>query len=333
MNERRLTLTLGASRLRLPQFAPTVFLDKSTWFWQRDLDADIVLISYDVLAVRPALLRDPVRKTLGFTGKVIVDSGGFGRTSSATARQLHDAQQRLRADIGIVLDEVPLPTMSRRRQEQVLHTNLRDSRTIARLPRGRLQLEAVVHGVTRLQQQTAARELAATGIRIFGVPMSRYSKHRQYAQGVDRFLAAREALPRSAVLHALGCGSRTLMGLLTYFGADLFDSSGYFRTASYVKRLDSITMCVLGKPAGKTECDLCQTKQRVVVTHSQYVRNNLLETLKEATRLRCACEHDVLDEYLRERLKQTALRTLQARADEIDPQRQAVFHRRPRREK
>ena len=222
--------------------------------------------------------------------------------------------------------------MSKQRQEQVLDANLRDSRTIARLPRGRMQLEVVIHGTTRLQQQTAARELAATGIRIFGVPMSRYSQYRQYAQGVDRFLTARQALPRSAVIHALGCGSRTLMGLLTYFGADLFDSSGYFRTATYGKRLDPITMCVLGKPAGKTECDLCQTKQRVVKTLSQYVRNNLLETLKEATRLRCACEHRVLDEYLRERLKKTALRTLQARADEIDPQRQVVFYRAPRRE-
>jgi queuine/archaeosine tRNA-ribosyltransferase len=330
VKRRHLQLQLGRSRLRLPQFAPTVFLDQSTWFWQQGLSADVMLVSYDVLARRPSLLQEPLRKTLGYAGRVIVDSGGFGRGSGVTARRLYDVQRRIKADLAVILDEVPLLSMSRREQERVVAVNVRDARSIARGHRSSMQLEGVIHGVTPFQQQNTARALAASGIRVFGVPMSGYSKHRQYAQAVDRFLVARRALPREAVIHALGCGSRTLMGLLTYFGADLFDSSGYFRTASYGKKLSPITMCVLGKPVGKTDCTLCLSKQSVVRTTKDRVRHNLLETLKEAARLRCACEHRVLDEYLRERLKTTALRTLEIRADEVDPQRQVTFYR-PRR--
>lgn len=319
-------MTLGGRRIRLPQFAPTVFLDRSTWFWTYGLRAEIALISYDVLAAVPKLLHHPVQESLGFNGTIIVDSGGFGRSEESNALTVYRAQRKLKAQIGVVLDRIPHQAASHVEQQRVLDWNIRNARTIARLRNRTMRIEGVVHGITPKQQAWSARALCGAGVGLFGIPMSSYSKYRLYAQGVDRFLIARNALPGNAVLHALGCGSRTLMALLTYFGADLFDSSGYFRTASYGKKLVPITMCVLGRPTGKPECAMCQERQQSFRTRTQYVRHNLLETLKEATRLRCARENGLLDEYLRNRLKATARRTLEARADLVDPQRRVKFY-------
>ena len=232
-----MTLRLAAHTLRPPTFAATIARDRSSWTWTRGVIPDAVLVSYDVLKPWHEAHDRDLQATLGFQGPIIVDSGGYGASVERDPRAVTAFQAAVGADLAVVLDARPSAAMSSRQQLVVLRRNavwLRDAKEQA----PRIRHEAVVHGLDVRQYQYAANLLATEAPAVYGVPVSDESRRRRYEQAVSRVLAIQERLPPRASIHALGCGSRTLMSLLAGVGVELFDSTSYFRLGSRRGRSD-----------------------------------------------------------------------------------------------
>jgi queuine/archaeosine tRNA-ribosyltransferase len=283
-------------------FAATAADDERLWSWRRGVRPDAVLISYDVLRLGPGRLSAPVRTTLGFGGFVIVDSGGYGTNSEQRPTAVYAAQRAVGADLGVALDRVALSTESSRLQWRAVNDTVRNAQAIRRRHRGRMALEAVIQGATPAQLEACGERLARLRFQAYGVPVSMQSKYRRYAAAVERVLHATAHLPPTAVVHALGCGSRTLIAILSAFGVTIFDSRSFYQRAIYGENIEGITMCALGTPKGKPACGACLQRTKPGRTLQGRVDHNLQETLKETIRVRCALEESALEGYLRRRL-------------------------------
>jgi 7-cyano-7-deazaguanine tRNA-ribosyltransferase len=304
----------------LPVFAATIFIDKKTWFWKYGLPQEALLISYDVLLDRAEFLNRPLADTLRFSGLIVVDSGAFGRTGAADAETIYEGQYRVRADIAVALDHVASQSSDPTEQWNHVRNTVANAAKAARLNGKRpLAIEGVVQGATTSQRTWCARQLSGLNLRVYGVPVSHFSKYRQYDEAAKRVLEAISILPRKSLVHAMGAGSRTTMAVLSYFGADIFDSTSWFSVAAQGEKLKPVTLCIFDRPKGKPECDLCQSSHGRVRSTQGRARHNLLEIFKEMTRIRCAQEEGVMRHYLDLRLQPSSLKRLAVLLDTHRP--------------
>jgi queuine/archaeosine tRNA-ribosyltransferase len=302
-------LALGGQRVGVPLFAATASDDERLWPWKRGISPDAVLISYDVLKKRSERLSRPLSETLDFKGLTILDSGGYGASTETSAAAVLRLQRAVTANVGITLDRVALTTDAPRTQRIAVAQTVRNARA-ARRYHGQMALEAVVQGATPKQLADCSRQLGKLDFEVYGVPVSMQSKYRRYRAAVERVAYATSGLPRKAPIHALGCGSRTLMAILSAVGVKLFDSRSYYQRALYGENIRSVTMCALGKPLGKKECATCLKQHPPGRTPAARADHNLHEIQKEICRIRCALENSATDEYLQRRLSKSLLHDL-----------------------
>ena len=84
------------------------------------------------------------------------------------------------------------------------------------------------------------------------------------------------------------------------------------------ERFPPISICVLGKPKGKPGREFCQSKQRPTRSNADKVNHNLLEILKEITRIRCAQEQHMMREYIETHVRPSALTKLRPLLTEFE---------------
>lgn len=298
-----LRMIVGGRRIDTPFFAATVADDERLWSWRRKVGVQALLISYDVLRLDPLRAGQTLPKTLQSKVPVIVDSGGYGLSVETSAAAVYKLQTSVDADVGVTLDYVALSTQTVREQQLAIDRTVRNAAIISRMHRGRMALEGVIQGATPEQLAACARRLARLQLDVYGVPVSNQSKYRRYGAALERIAYGASALPASARIHALGCGSRTLMAILAAVGVRVFDSQSYYKRALYGENIDGITMCVFGKPRGISACDACMLRRRPGRTLEGRTDYNLFEINKEIFRIRCALRESVMTEYLRRRLK------------------------------
>ena len=90
-----------------------------------------------------------------------------------------------------------------------------------------------------------------------------------------------------------------MIATLGLFGAAIFDSSSFFAQARHRDRIEPETFCHFNKPLGKPACKLCMSHPpRGVRPTSAIAAANVLEIMKEVTRLRCAMDEKVENDYL-----------------------------------
>jgi queuine/archaeosine tRNA-ribosyltransferase len=314
-------LTLGGRRMRTPFFAATVSEDPRLWPWRRGLQPDALLVSYDVLGREPGGWTAPVARTLDFERCVIVDSGAYGASSETRPTAIDDVQQAVGANVGVVLDKVALSSDPRRRQWEAVRRTIRNAMQIRRRHHRTMSLEAVVQGATPDQLHRCARALAALGFAAYGVPVSMQSKRRNYAAAVERVASAAAGLPSNAAIHALGCGSRTLMAVLSYIGVTSFDSRSYYQRAAYGENFTSVTMCAAGEPRNNPGCDACRSRRPPGRTLETRTDHNLDEVLKEIQRIRCALQVSRMESYLQRRLSKRLFSELSLLIERLAPHR------------
>ena len=293
---------LGGKRVKAPFFAATVGSNRRFWSWTRGVKPEALLVSYDVLGGKRANAKEPLTKTLEFDGLVIVDSGGYGISTETDPLAVYRLQRAIGANVGVVLDELPSAADSSRGQWASVRQTLANAQLIHRRHRGKMALEAVVQGVTAAQRVRCGADLVALGFHVYGVPVSAQARYRHYVPAVERFTESVGSAPPNAHLHALGCGSRTLIAILSALGATVFDSRSYYQRAMYGENLDSVTMCAVGKPRGKPECADCLKRNQKGRTLESRTDYNLKEISKEILRVRCALEESVMPTYLERRL-------------------------------
>lgn len=304
-------VTIGGHRLTLPAFAPTVFLDERSWFWTYGFSPDVLLVSCDVLAKRPSLARDRISKGLKFPGLVIVDSGGFGQNATLDPAVIAAMQRTVGADIAVALDRVAASWFSNAKQWNMVRTTVANAAVAMRLhKRGSIRTEGVIQGATPDQRKWCATELRKAGVKQFGIPVSNFSKYRQYDESVRRVLEVKSLLPRTAIIHGMGAGSRTTMAVLAYLGVEIFDSSSWFTRAWRGERFTPVNSCVFDKPRGKPQCTFCPARPGRVRSAKDRVSHNLREDLKEIMRIRCAQEEKLMPSYLERRLKPAVMKKL-----------------------
>jgi queuine/archaeosine tRNA-ribosyltransferase len=301
-------ITLGGRRIRVPFFAATASDDENLWPWKRGVRPDAVLISYDVLRQKSQRTSQPLARTLAFSGLMIVDSGAYGTSHERDPAAVYGVQRAVGANLGVMLDQVALTTDSARLQWAAVNQTIRYARAIRRRHRRGMTLEAVVQGATPGQLATCSRRLGALHFDAYGIPLSMQSKYRHYVAAVERVAYAMSGLPPNAKIHALGCGSRTLMAILTAIGVTIFDSGSYYLRATYGENIKSVTMCALGQPRGKAACKGCLEQRPPGRTLAARTDRNLHEILKEMTRIRCALEESQMNEYLERRLTKKVFR-------------------------
>jgi len=314
-------IRLGGRRIAAPFFAATASDDERLWSWKRGVRPDALLVSYDVLRLQRQRTTTPVARTLDFDGVVIVDSGGYGKSTEKDPAAVYRVQRTVGATLGVTLDRIPYTTDSPRVQWAAVNETVRNARLIRRRHRGRMALEAVIQGATPAQFADCGRRLAALRFDVYGVPVSMQSKYRRYAAAVERVAHAISALPSKATIHALGCGSRTLMAILSYIGVTIFDSRSYYQQAMYGENIEGVTMCALGTPRSKPTCGACLDRRRPGRTVEARTDYNLNETVKEMIRVRCALEESMMEEYLQRRLGKKAFNEISLLIERLTPAR------------
>ncbi|MBK9333898.1 MAG: hypothetical protein IPM96_16185 [Ignavibacteria bacterium] len=157
---------------------------------------------------------------------------------------------------------------------------------------------AVVQGNSIEAINYCAEKLNKLNFKFIGIPLSSYSKKRQYESAVLKVIAIRKNFPSNVTFHALGCGSRTLIAILTYFGVRFFDSSSFYKVAMIDAFYDNEEFCSINRPNSKAECKFCLQKQRKHKSYKQKIKYNLIEVQKEIQRCRCALEANLMREYL-----------------------------------
>ncbi len=295
-------------------FYPSVGLDKATWFWRNGISAEGLLISYDVLIklrnYKSAARDTDVRAILGFDGLVIIDSGAFGKSVEKDAIIVYEEQKRLKPDIAILLDEIPGRRNSHNLERQAINKTILNARRVKKLNDGDLILMAVAQGNSEALLKFCSARLNAIGFNVVGIPLSHYSKYRQYAQAINKVKSIQGFFNKDTTFHGLGCGSRTMIAILAHFGVRFFDSSAYYKTALHGNAVKPISMCSINKPGSKKECSICLFKQRTPTTFKSTANYNLRETMKEIQRSRCALDEGVMKGYLLTRVEKTSLKKI-----------------------
>jgi Queuine tRNA-ribosyltransferase len=304
-------IKIGAKTVTLPIFAATTFLDQASWFWTYGVNCEALLMSYDVLGKDPALLTAPLANSLDFDGLILIDSGAYGQPANVTADVLYATQRRLRADIAIALDRPVSEDDNARTQWRKVRETVDNATLLKTYQRAEFRREAPVQGDTTRQRRWCAEQLASLHFRVIGVPVGAFSQAREYNEAAQRLVEIRARIPANTIIHAMGCGSRTTMAILASLGAEIFDSSNWFKRAVvYGETFPPVTTCQFGAPLGKPECAFCQTRQRKPVSAQAKAKFNLIEVLKELTRIRCAQDEDAMPQYLEHRIPKTTLTRL-----------------------
>jgi tRNA-guanine family transglycosylase len=294
--------SINHRRVRVPFFAATAADDERLWPWRRNTQPDAVLISYDVLRLDKERLKRSLAKTLSFRGFTIVDSGGYGTSRETNPLAVYELQKEVKCQLGVLLDKVALTTDPPRVQRAAIDQTIRNARKVRRRSRGAIALEAAVQGASPRQLAACARQLSALKFDVYGVPVSMQSKYRRYRAALERVATVKSALPPDSTIHALGCGSRTLIAILSALGVRIFDSRSYYQRALYGENLESVTMCSLTRPKKTPECTACLERRPPGRNLQERVDRNLHEMQKEILRVRCALGESEMEQYLRRRL-------------------------------
>lgn len=299
---------------RTLMFYPSVGLDKATWFWKNGITAEGLLISYDVLlkiSTSKSATRDSdVRTILGFDGLVVLDSGAFGKSVEKDPVVVYERQKKLMPEIAILLDEIPSMRYSQEAERQAINTTIQNARRIKKLNKGELMLMAVAQGNSERLLKSCSTRLNAMGFNIIGIPLSHYSKYRQYAQAINKVKSLQSFFPQDTTFHGLGCGSRTMIAILAHFGVRFFDSSAYYKTALHGNAVKPISLCSINKPGSRKECGDCLFKQRKPTSFKSIANYNLRETMKEVQRSRCALDEGKMKDYLLARVEKASLKKI-----------------------
>ncbi|MEZ5045677.1 MAG: tRNA-guanine transglycosylase [Chitinophagaceae bacterium] len=293
-------------------FFPSISMDKKTWVWKNKIDTDGLLVSYDVLFSNKKIFesKKPLGARLGYKNYIIIDSGAFGHSQETNPLVVYQMQKKAQADIAILLDKIPPKNADQKKIDEAITITLNNAKMIQQINNNELNLMAVIQGNTIATQSKCAKAYTKMGYKIIGIPMSTLSKYRRYTQGIEKVLNIKKLFPSHTIFHALGCGSRTMIAILSVMGVTFFDSSAYYKAAMYGEAIKPISMCSIGKAGSKPECKYCLKKQRVPKSYAAKVNYNVREILKEIQRSRCAKEMNVGKEYLEMRLKKNLFKKI-----------------------
>lgn len=297
--------------IETPVFAPTINSNRDGWVWQHGLPISMVTLPLNELFERKKLLNDAKKKgiheALNFNGVILIDCGGYYYSKNnirKNVEEIFDLQREINSDVAIVLDEIPFKDLPTKEQQERIENTIENAKIIRSISTD-IPLEVIIHGVKLEDYHDSAEQLLELDFDIYGVSVSEKLHIKRYREALDLLKEVRKVIPIEKPVHVLGCGSPNLLSLMTYHGADIFDSTSYTLLAAYNRYYRRRTYCARENRSevNPLRCSICVNPNLVDrQEETQQIMFNLLEVLKENMRLNCAIKDDNLRGYLKNRL-------------------------------
>lgn len=306
-------IEINGKIVETPLFMPTINSSNLGWIWRHGLQVDMIVFPLNELFERKNLLEQAVNNgihsALDFNGVAMIDSGAFyyaSRNIQKDCEEIYELQVKIKSDIAIILDEIPFKNLSKEENKKRIENTIENARKIKGINKS-IPLEAIVHGNTMEEYAECARRLLEFDFDLYGVSVSRKLKIKNYGEAIRILRTVRRVIPYNKPVHALGCGSRNLISLLAYHGADIFDSTNYVIKAAYNQHYKRKTFCYFKTPTRESQlCSICLNKNNAAKEREeQQIAYNLLELMKENARIKCAIKHDDFYGYLKKSLPKT----------------------------
>ena len=306
-------IKINGKIIETPLFMPTINSSNSTWVWQHGMNIGMFVLAINELFERQKLLNEAteygIHKALDFKGVALIDCGAYYFSTHNIQKncgEIYKLQRKIKSDIAIVLDEIPFKNLTKKEQQKRIEKTIENAAKIKKINK-KIALEAIVHGVTIKQYRECAKRLLEYDFDIYGISVSSKLKIKLYGEAISILKAVRKIIPPEKPIHALGCGSRTMISLLTYHGADIFDSTNYIIKAAYNHYFMEKTYCYKKNQIhDSSNCLVClETNNHSKENEIGQIKYNLAEIIKENIRLKCAIQNDDLCNYLKDVLPQS----------------------------
>ncbi len=256
--------------------------------------------------------RPDVHRLTGFDGPIMTDSGAYQLLRyggvDTDPREIVEFQERIRSDIGVILD-VPTGGFAARNDAiKTVEETLRRAEESTSFREDRTMLWAgPVQGGRHLDLvEWSAKKMGELDYDIhpLGSPVQIMEEY-DYVPLVDMIVAAKRNLPPERPLHLFGAGHPMMLSIAVALGCDLFDSAAY---ALFAKDDRYMTMTRTLRLEDMTElpcrCPVCtgtdlealsgmpkRDREQLLARHNLYVTMEEVRAIKQAIREGALWEH------------------------------------------
>lgn len=320
VKERDLAGRIGALRTRrgvleTPTLMPVVNPVKNTIRpaeLKEEFGFNLIITNAYIILKHYGMEAKDVHEITGFDGTIMTDSGAYQLLIyggiDTNPEEIVRFQERIRSDIGVILD---LPTggfATREEAEQTVRETIRRAKESILWREDETMLWAgPIQGGRYLDLvEECARVMGGLDFHIhpLGSP-TQIMEEYDYLTLVDMIVTAKRALPPERPLHLFGAGHPMMLSLAVALGCDLFDSAAYalfakdgrYMTESGTMRLEemeelpcSCPICV--KRNVEDLVDLPKEERKgLLARHNLYVVAKELRGIRESIREGTLWEH------------------------------------------
>jgi len=246
-----------------------------------------------------------VHQITGFDGPIMTDSGAYQLLIyggvDTNPEEIVRFQERIKSDIGVILDTPTGGFASREEAERTVHETVRRAEaSIAYREDDSMLWAGPVQGGRHLDLvEASARKMGALDYDLhpLGSPVQIMEEY-DYAPLVDMIVTAKKALPPERPLHLFGAGHPMLLPLAVALGCDLFDSAAYalfakddrYMMPNRTVRLEDLTelpcCCPVCSSTDLEELKGLPKMQRevTIARHNLYITMQEMKAIKQSIR-------------------------------------------------
>ena len=250
--------------------------------WKHFKIDGVLLNTYEILqkpSAANAVRTQGVHSFLGFSGPVMMDSGGFSFMMKSSvrvaARKIMDLYESSKPDFGVVLDHPLMLGLNQREVRRRQLVTLRNTENMVAMKRtSNPKLIPVIHGHTKESVEWFISRLDKIGdFKMYGlgslVPSVFNARGVGGVHNVIEILSYVRKLLPDKLIHVFGVGSTITMHLMYASGADSIDSSSWRTKAAYgIIQLPGIGDRYIsgraGKATGKKYLDLSRDEKKAL---------------------------------------------------------------------
>jgi len=258
-----------------------------------------------------------IHSLLGFDGVTFLDSGGFIRLKkriTATQAEILQVQEECGADIASTLDFPFLIRSDNRGSTENIIKSIENAKEASKSKKQKgMLLFASVHGSDPQIMQNVLRHLNKYGVFDGFAIGSMVPIRSRIRLLVDLVISARRAVPKKP-LHIYGLGGILSTPLLTYLGADSFDSTSFIicggKRQYFVPNHTYVSMQrITEMDEVPCTCPVCSTKTISEIRQSRSLisLHNLWIIWYEMRQLHYAIAEQRIEGYIKERYARTPL--------------------------
>lgn len=320
VKERDLAGRIGALRTRrgvleTPTLMPVVNPVKNTIRpaeLKEEFGFNLIITNAYIILKHYGMEAKDVHEITGFDGAIMTDSGAYQLLIyggiDTNPEEIVRFQERIRSDIGVILDVPTGGFATREEAEQTVRETIRRAKESVLWREDETMLWAgPIQGGRYLDLvEECARVMGGLDFHIhpLGSP-TQIMEEYDYLTLVDMIVTAKRALPPERPLHLFGAGHPMMLSLAVALGCDLFDSAAYALFAKDGRYMtESGTMRLEEMEELPCSCPICvkrnvedlvdlpkEEREGLLARHNLYVVAKELRGIRESIREGTLWEH------------------------------------------